>query len=274
MTSSLDAAPLGQATVYPTSYDPALLFPIDRAPNRESLQPLPLWYGADIWNAYEVSWLNIKGKPVVATARFTVPHDSPRLVESKSLKLYLNSFNEERLDDEYSVAARMARDLSEVCGATVDVELTPLSRQTDSQALQPLQGQNIDHIDVEISAYQPDANLLRCVDNASRVEETLVSELLKSNCPVTNQPDWASVQIQYSGLQIDPAALLKYIVSLRRHDEFHEHCVERIYCDIQRVCRPDRLLVYARYTRRGGLDINPWRSSEPTEVSQARTIRQ
>jgi len=273
MNTPLTHAPLGQEVVYPTSYDPKLLFPIDRTPNRQTLGPLPDWAGADIWNAYEISWLNPRGKPVVATARFVFPHSSPRLVESKSFKLYLNSFNDERFANEQEVGERMRADLAAACGASVEVEITPVGRQA-AQGYEALEGVNIDDIDVEIEVYTPAPELLGCVPGGPVVEETLVSDLLKSNCPVTGQPDWASVQVRYAGPQIDRAALLKYIVSLRRHDEFHEHCVEKMYCDIWRICRPESLLVYARYTRRGGLDINPWRASSKVEVSQARTVRQ
>lgn len=273
MSSQLDHAPLGQEVAYPTTYDATLLFPIERAPNRMALGALPDWAGADIWNAYELSWLNAKGKPIVATARFVIPQDSPRLVESKSFKLYLNSFNDERFDDNKEVGERMQKDLSALCGAPVQVEITLIADQA-AEAYQPLDGVNIDGIDVEIEAYTPSPELLQCVPDGPEVSETLVSDLLKSNCPVTGQPDWASVQIRYSGPQIDQAALLKYIVSLRRHDEFHEHCVEKMYCDIWRICKPSSLFVYARYTRRGGLDINPWRASQAVEVSQARTVRQ
>lgn len=271
--SDLTHAPLGQEVAYPTTYDPGLLFPIDRQANRQTLGTLPLWSGADVWNAYEVSWLNLKGKPIVATARFLVPQNSPRLVESKSFKLYLNSFNEERFGAEQDVVSRMQRDLSHVCGVEIQVELYPLQHQ-NAEACESLQGDNIDDIDVEISLYTPSPELLQCVPDGPVVQETLVSDLLKSNCPVTGQPDWGSVQIRYTGPQIDRAALLKYIVSLRHHDEFHEHCVERMYCDIWRNCQPQSLLVYARYTRRGGLDINPWRSSHETQVSPVRTVRQ
>lgn len=273
MNSHLENAPLGHETVYPTTYDAGLLYPIERAPNRLALGSLPDWVGADIWNAYEISWLNPKGKPVVATATFTVPQDSPNLIESKSFKLYLNSFNEERFDNKSEVMARMQRDLSSVCGAQVDVQLLTLAEQTGS-VYQPMEGINIDDLDVAIDTYTPTPDLLRCVPEGPEVEETLVSDLLKSNCPVTSQPDWATVQIRYSGPQIDRASLLKYIVSLRRHDEFHEHCVEKMYCDIWRVCQPQSLLVYARYTRRGGLDINPWRASHDVQVAATRTIRQ
>lgn len=273
MTSPLDNAPLGHEVAYRSAYDPKLLFPIERAPNRLGLGDLPNWSGADIWNAYEISWLNARGKPIVATARFVVPHDSPRLVESKSFKLYLNSFNDERFADDKEVAERMREDLAATCGAPVQVEIAPLGGQP-GQAYEALEGINIDGLDVAIDAYTPSPELLRCVPGGPDVEETLVSDLLKSNCPVTGQPDWASVQVRYAGPRIDREALLKYIVSLRRHDEFHEHCVERMYCDIWRACKPRSLLVYARYTRRGGLDINPWRASDAVEVSQARTVRQ
>lgn len=270
---TLAQAPLGQEVSYPDAYNPALLFPIERATNRAALATPANWYGADIWNAYEVSWLTPKGKPVVALARFTFPHDSPRLVESKSFKLYLNSFSEERFGHADAISQIMRRDLSQAAGAEISVDLTPLAPQLGLQC-GALDGISIDDADIQISTYEPAPGLLRCLPDAPVVSETLVSDLLKSNCPVTGQPDWGSVQVRYSGPQIDRHALLRYIVSLRRHTEFHEHCVEKMYCDIWQACQPDSLLVYARYTRRGGLDINPWRSSAPADVSQARTPRQ
>ncbi len=270
---ALAQAPLGQEVAYPAAYDPGLLFPIERATNRAALAIPDTWYGADIWNAYEVSWLTPKGKPVVALARFTFPHDSPRLVESKSFKLYLNSFSEERCDSAQAVARLMERDLSRATGAAVGVELSPLGPQLSAE-YGPLEGASIDDADIAISTYEPAPDLLQCVPGAGVVTETLVSDLLKSNCPVTGQPDWGSVQLRYTGAQIDRDALLRYIVSLRRHTEFHEHCVEKMYCDIWQACQPHSLLVYARYTRRGGLDINPWRSSAPAQVGQGRTPRQ
>ncbi len=266
-------APLGQDVSYPDSYDPGLLFPIDRAANRRSLEIPGPWYGADIWNAYEVSWLNQKGKPTAALARFVFPQESPMLVESKSFKLYLNSFNEERFDNAQAVRDIMTRDLSQAAGAPVQITLNELG-QADRLSCHALEGVNIDGADIEITAYEPAPGLLRCLPNGEVASETLVSELLKSNCPVTGQPDWGSVQVRYTGPRIDREALLAYIVSLRRHTEFHEHCVEKMYCDIWHACKPQSLMVYARYTRRGGLDINPWRSSEPSEVSLARGLRQ
>jgi 7-cyano-7-deazaguanine reductase len=266
-------APLGQDVSYPDSYDPGLLFPIDRALNRQSLKLPGPWFGADIWNAYEISWLNRKGKPTAALARFIVPHESPRLIESKSFKLYLNSFNEERFDNAGVVREIVARDLSQAAGVPVGVEVNELS-PADRLGCKPLEGVNIDAADIDITTYEPAPGLLRCMPGGEMASETLVSDLLKSNCPVTGQPDWGSVQVRYTGPRIDREALLAYIVSLRRHTEFHEHCVEKMYCDIWHACNPQTLLVYARYTRRGGLDINPWRSSEPAEVSLDRGLRQ
>lgn len=271
--SILAHAPLGHDVSYPDAYDPALLFPIDRGPNREKLVIPHAWFGADIWNAYEISWLNPKGKPVAGVARFTFSPDSPRLIESKSFKLYLNSFNEERFERIDQVKERMAHDLARAAGAAVSVEIN-IDIGRESVVCQPMDGICIDDTDVDITVHQPSASLLRCTPSAPLVTETLMSDLLKSNCPVTSQPDWGSVQVRYTGPQIDRGALLEYIVSMRRHNEFHEHCVEQIYCHIWQACQPQSLLVYARYTRRGGLDINPWRSSQPSEVSQIRTPRQ
>ncbi len=265
--------PLGQATTYPDAYDPSVLFPLARSLNRAQL-PQPLWqYGADIWNAYEMSWLNPKGKPMVGIARFTVPHDSPYLIESKSLKLFLNSLNEECYANAAEVHDVLTHDLSKAAGAPVDVVLTP-TQSHPSVTCQALPGLSIDDLDITITAKQPAPHLLRCLSNTAPISETLTSDLLKSNCPVTGQPDWGSVQVSYTGPQIDPKSLLEYIVSLRRHTEFHEHCVEKMYCDIWQACSPQSLLVYARYTRRGGLDINPWRSSMPADISQERGLRQ
>ncbi|NYT85741.1 NADPH-dependent 7-cyano-7-deazaguanine reductase QueF [Pollutimonas harenae] len=270
---ALVKAPLGREISYPDAYDASLLFPIDRSTNRAALSLPESWYGADIWNAYEVSWLTPKGKPVVALARFIFPQNSPRLVESKSFKLYLNSFSEERFDSTNTVRTIMQADLSLAAGADVNIELNPLS-QPPALEYGSMEGINIDDTDIEISTYEPTPGLLQCLPAGKNISETLVSDLLKSNCPVTGQPDWGSVQVRYTGLQIDRDALLRYIVSLRRHTEFHEHCVEKMYCDIWQACKPTSLFVYARYTRRGGLDINPWRSSEPAHVSHARTARQ
>lgn len=272
---SLSASPLGRATPGSTHYDPALLFPIARADTRAGLDLPQAAYGADIWNAYELSWLNAKGKPVVAIGRFTVPMDSDSLIESKSLKLYLNSYNEERFEYADIVRQRLHADLSRACGKPVHVEILSV-RPAFELSCAPLRGTSIDDQDLDFEPDQtPRPDSLVLSEPAPFVREILVSELLKSNCPVTGQPDWASLQIRYAGPRIDHAGLLRYIVSLRRHQEFHELCVEKIYGEIMRRCAPEELLVYARYTRRGGLDINPWRASfQPTDIGQVRTLRQ
>lgn len=272
-TNSLQHSPLGQATNYPSRYQPELLFGIPRADNRGHLTIPTNWFGADIWNAYEMSWLNSKGKPVVAIGRFEVPWHSPRLIESKSLKLYLNSFNEEKIDSPEELTQRIQQDLSTVAGASVQVTIQAL-QNFRAHPIDSLSGTLIDELDVEIEHYTPQENLLKVVPDASLVSETLRSDLLKSNCLVTNQPDWGSVQIQYIGPQIDHSSLLAYIVSLRHHNEFHEHCVERLYNDIWQSCQPEKLFVYARYTRRGGLDINPWRANYAATPMEPRLARQ
>jgi 7-cyano-7-deazaguanine reductase len=236
--------------------------------------------GADIWTAYELSWLNLRGKPQVAMGRFIVPCESSHLVESKSLKLYLNSFNNTRFASVDDVKKTMQHDLSvavwhgAVGQASVGVQLL-LPEQFSAEKIQEMQGVNLDRLDLDCTHYQPAPELLSAARDEQPVTETLISHLLKSNCLVTGQPDWGSVSISYSGAQIDQAGLLQYIVSFRNHNEFHEHCVERIYMDIMRRCQPTKLCVQARYTRRGGVDINPWRSSHPQAMPpQIRTARQ
>jgi len=279
MSQTIDpgiSSPLGKPTEYHADYAPELLFPIPRQLKRDELgiaaDSLP-FVGVDVWNAYEVSWLNPKGKPVVALARFQVPADSPSLIESKSFKLYLNSFNQTAFADTASVEATLLRDLSAAAGAPVSALIEVLGQQPQVETGYPT-GELLDDLDIECTAYQPAPELLRTGDGPV-VEETLYSHLLKSNCLVTGQPDWAMVVIRYRGRPIDRAGLLRYIVSFRGHNEFHEQCVERIYCDIQRRCAPDVLAVYARYTRRGGLDINPFRSSgEFSLPANIREVRQ
>lgn len=272
---TIQASPLGKPAAYIDQYSPVLLFPIGRAENRAALSAGTRRpdLGVDIWTAYELSWLNDKGKPQVATATITVPAESPHIIESKSFKLYLNSLNQSVLPDVDAVAALMRRDLGTAAGCAVQVEI----HTDDSPAnttIAPLAGELLDAQDIRFDQYLPDATLLRCTE-AGTAREVLVSHLLKSNCPVTGQPDWASLQISYAGPQIDHAQLLRYIVSFRQHAGFHEHCVERIFDDIMRMCHPDALTVYARYTRRGGLDINPWRSTQGNEPpGNIRTARQ
>jgi len=249
---------LGRHVDYPREYDASLLFPIARSLGRDALDikadALP-FFGNDRWHAYELSWLDTRGKPCVATATFEVPADSPNLVESKSLKLYLNSFNASRFDSDDAVRAAIARDLSNAAGAPVAVAFGLPPLRSDDVAI------DLDAQDIAIESYgPPDAALLAC-DASDEADETLASALLKSNCPVTGQPDWASVRIAYRGPRIDRAGLLRYLVSFRDHAEFHEQCVERIFVDVLARCRPRELSVEARYTRRGGLDINPWRAT-------------
>ncbi|HVT33872.1 MAG TPA: NADPH-dependent 7-cyano-7-deazaguanine reductase QueF, partial [Rhodanobacteraceae bacterium] len=225
-----------------------------------------------IWNAYELSWLDARGKPEIAIGEIRVPATTPNLVESKSLKLYLGGYAHERFARTDDVRESIARDLSAAAGGPVAVALTTPDRFA-AFSIVALEGESIDGLAVSIEHYgPPDADLLRAGDED--VEETLVSNLLKSNCPVTGQPDWASVAIRYEGPRIDRESLLRYIVSFRNHSEFHEHCVERMHVDLMRRCAPRKLAVYARYTRRGGIDINPWRGSEPGEPPNPRTARQ
>ena len=265
MTNTVDLSPLGKSSAYRTDYAPELLFPIPRQGKRDEIGlrgTLP-FFGVDIWNAYEISWLNQRGKPQVAVARFTVPCDSPNIIESKSFKLYLNSFNQTRLDSPEALLALLQQDISAGFGATVHIALT-LQDGFAGLQMGELDGLLLDRLDIEVSQYSPSPQLLRANHAEAPVEETLVSHLLKSNCLVTGQPDWASVQIRYAGPQIEQESLLRYLIGFREHNEFHEQCVERIFVDILRQCAPQKLAVYARYTRRGGLDINPWRSNFST----------
>jgi 7-cyano-7-deazaguanine reductase len=265
---------LGRSTAYPDRYDPALLFPIPRAPQRAVIgvgDPLP-FHGVDIWNAYEVSWLDARGKPQVALAEFRVPATSPNIVESKSFKLYLGSFNQERMESSESLRARLREDLSRAAGANVEIALISPAHFSEIR-FEELAGESIDDAPIAIDDYgPPDAAHLRRREHEA--EETLVSQLLKTNCPVTGQPDWASVQIRYAGPRIDREGLLRYIVSFRGHADFHEHCVERIFMDILRVCAPRKLDVQARYTGRGGLDINPRRRTDVAAPHNPRGARQ
>lgn len=274
--SKPEDSPLGRAVAYDGRYDPGLLFPIARAGKRGELglaEPLP-FFGVDIWNAYELSWLDKRGKPRVMLAEFRIPASSPNLIESKSFKLYLSGFAQTRFDSADAVRAALRRDVGEAVGAPVSVVLAPLA-SADAGRIENLAGELIDELSIDIVHYGPPRADLLVADTEQRVDEALVSHLLKSNCPVTGQPDWASVQIAYAGPRIDRAGLLRYLVSFREHAEFHEQCVERIFVDVMAHCAPTRLGVYARYTRRGGLDINPWRSStREGEPDNRRTSRQ
>ncbi len=270
------ASPLGKATDYPNRYAPELLYSIPRQDKRSELgiadDALP-FVGEDLWNAYELSWLNTRGKPVVAVGNFRIPADSPNLIESKSFKLYLNSFNQTAFDSIEAVAAILLQDLSAAAGKPIQLALEPLAARPQAAIGIP-PGIMLDDLDIACTAYQPAPEQLNN-EGGPAVEETLFSHLLKSNCLVTGQPDWAMVVIRYRGRPIDRAGLLRYIVSFRNHNEFHEQCVERIFTDILRRCAPESLAVHARYTRRGGLDINPFRSTgEYGPPGNTREIRQ
>ncbi|MCG9748900.1 NADPH-dependent 7-cyano-7-deazaguanine reductase QueF [Vibrio brasiliensis] len=253
---------LGQKTEYSNQYDPSLLQPVPRSLNRDDLDlgdTLP-FQGCDIWTLYELSWLNEKGLPQVAIGEVSIPATSTNLIESKSFKLYLNSFNQTRFASWDEVERALVKDLSHCAGEDVSVTIRSVVDYTDSVVV-TMDGDCIDDQDIEITSYDFDRTLIQGAATGDIVEESLHSHLLKSNCLITNQPDWGSVEIQYTGKQIDREALLRYIVSFREHNEFHEQCVERIFTDIMEFCQPESLTVYARYTRRGGLDINPYRSN-------------
>ena len=274
---------LGKPSAYVDQYDASLLFPIPRAQKRQEIGVATAspFFGADIWSAYELSWLNLRGKPQVAIAHFTIPCESANIVESKSFKLYLNSFNNTRFADAAEVLARLRTDINEavwrgsVVQASIGVKLIA-PELFDREPIYELDGLSLDRLDVECTRYQPAPDLLVAnTADESPVTEVLVSNLLKSNCLVTGQPDWGSVQISYSGAAIAHEGLLQYIVSFRNHNEFHEQCVERIFMDIWTRCKPIKLSVYARYTRRGGLDINPFRTSHPQALPvNSRNARQ
>ncbi|MDB5857398.1 MAG: 7-cyano-7-deazaguanine reductase [Ramlibacter sp.] len=280
--NSPDQSTLGKQTSYPDHYDPSQLYPMARAPKREEIGlagALP-FFGADLWTAFELSWLNTRGKPQVAIAHFTVPCETPNIIESKSLKLYLGSFSNSRFASADEVRDRLRADLSEAAwrgaetAATVGVRLV-LPDAFERERVQELEGLSLDRLDIECSDYTPAPQRLRTVVGEPPVQETLTSNLLKSNCLVTGQPDWGSIQVRYHGAAIAQEGLLQYLVSFRNHNEFHEQCVERIFMDVWRQCKPTKLSVYARYTRRGGLDINPLRTSHPMALpANLRTARQ
>ncbi|UTW08254.1 NADPH-dependent 7-cyano-7-deazaguanine reductase QueF [Pseudomonas benzenivorans] len=276
MHPAAEHSPLGKSSEYIATYTPSLLFPIPRAPKWAELgltaATLP-YQGVDLWNCFELSWLLPSGKPVVAIGEFAIPADSPNIIESKSFKLYLNSLNQTVFADVAELVAVLQADLSGAAGKPVGVRVRRLD-EVAAEGVATLPGRCIDELDVSISNYaQPQPQLLRC-EPGRIVEESLHSHLLKSNCPVTGQPDWGSVVVQYRGAALDPASLLAYLVSFRQHADFHEQCVERIYLDLLGLLEPERLTVYARYVRRGGLDINPYRSSAAIEPDNRRLVRQ
>ncbi len=270
----LNSLSLGKVTDYKDTYSPELLQGVPRTLSREQIgleSDLP-FQGVDLWNGYEVSWLNTKGKPQVAILRCWVPIDSYNLIESKSFKLYLNSLNQSKFNDWKTLESAINNDLSNCANAPVTAKLYSLNTASDFNISLP-QGECLDDLDIEVDTYSPNVQLLS-VDTSTKVEECVYSDLLKSNCLITHQPDWATLYIRYSGSKIDREGLLKYIISFRQHNEFHEQCVERIFCDILNKCSPTNLTVYARYTRRGGLDINPFRSNFETLDVDLRLPRQ
>ncbi len=272
--STANQSLLGQATPYCTQYDPSILFPVPRQEKRDELglQPEALPFsGQDVWTGFEISWLNDKGKPQVGWALFFFPAESPYLIESKSFKLYLNAFNGTRFSSAEAVKQHWITDLSQACGADVKVALYDLNEPHTLIGAPP--GECLDDLDIEVSDYQVRSDLLK-IASSKHVSETLYSHLLKSNCLVTGQPDWGSIVIRYEGAEINRESLLKYLVSFREHNEFHEQCVERVFVDLMRYCQPEKLTVYARYVRRGGLDINPYRSNFETEFDLRRLVRQ
>ncbi|WP_240473434.1 NADPH-dependent 7-cyano-7-deazaguanine reductase QueF [Ferrimonas senticii] len=273
---ALKGLTLGQQTQYQDHYNPQLLQPVPRSLNRDAIDltdSLP-FTGADLWTGFELSWLNAKGKPMVAVVHFVIDANSSNLVESKSFKLYLNSFNQTKVDSVDALKQMLERDLSACADGQVQVQIT-LPADFAAEPVVELAGELIDDLDIEISNYEFNPDYLQNAASDEVVTETLRSNLLKSNCLITSQPDWGSVQIRYQGPKIDREALLRYLISFRQHNEFHEQCVERIFTDIQRYCGCQQLTVYARYTRRGGLDINPFRSNfEAVPTNNHRLARQ
>ena len=276
MHPAAEHSPLGKSSEYISTYTPSLLFPIPRTAKWAELgltaETLP-YRGVDFWNCYELSWLLPSGKPVVAIGEFCIPADSPNIIESKSFKLYLNSLNQTPFASQVEVVSTLEKDLSAAAGKPVGVRIRSL-KDIEAEGIVPVPGACVDDLDVTVNSYdRPQPELLRC-DESRVVEEALHSHLLKSNCPVTSQPDWGSVAVEYRGAALDHASFLAYIVSFRQHSDFHEQCVERIFMDLQRLLKPEKLTVYARYVRRGGLDINPYRSTEKLTLENGRLARQ
>lgn len=276
MQHPAEQSPLGKSSEYVSSYAPQLLFPISRETKWAELglngQHLP-YQGVDIWTCYELSWLLPSGKPVVAIAEFSIPANSPNIIESKSFKLYLNSLNQSVFESTASLENTLIKDLSAVAGAPVQVQVRSLDTVT-AEGIAPLAGQCVDDLEIQVSDYaHPKPELLRC-NTGKHVSATLYSHLLKSNCPVTGQPDWGTLVVEYQGPELDPASLLAYVVSFRQHQDFHEQCVERVFLDLLKLLNPVHLCVYARYVRRGGLDINPYRSTSTHWPTSQRLVRQ
>jgi 7-cyano-7-deazaguanine reductase len=268
--STPEQSSLGRASAYPEAIDPALLFAIARSGQREALAmpDPPPFRGVDVWTCWELTWLRPDGRPQVAVAQLAVPADSPAIVESKSLKLYLGGYAQVRFDDPAAVAARIGAEVGACAGAPVAVRLR-VGAEVETLLPAPFaHGESIDEVETTIEHVDGPAPALLAT-GAGRVAERLTSRLFRSACPVTGQPDFADIAIDYAGAPLDRAGLLRYLVSYRRHRGFHEQCVERLFLDIKARCAPDRLTVQGRFTRRGGLDISPWRSDDPDAVAPA-----
>lgn len=266
-----DHSPLGKTVNYIDSYDANLLFPIPRKAKRDEIGivgRLP-FYGVDVWNGFELSWLNAKGKPIVGIAQFVFPCESPAIIESKSFKLYLNSFNQTIFNTKQAVVNLLETDLSERAQAPVTVQVQFLSEMREFQ-VGNYTSFCLDDLDIEVSRYDVCPEYLTV--ESEKITETVHSHLLKANCLVTGQPDWGSVEISYTGNKINHAGLLKYIISFRKHNEFHEQCIERIFMDILTRCKPSELTVEGRFVRRGGLDINPFRSTNKLKTPGTRRL--
>ncbi|MGP4713808.1 MULTISPECIES: NADPH-dependent 7-cyano-7-deazaguanine reductase QueF [unclassified Psychrobacter] len=276
-----------QTTDYPTEYSPQTLYPIARSMGRAAIgwQDDKLAVGVDWWQAFEMSWLNVQGVSQVAIARFSVPASSPYIIESKSLKLYLNSINFTEFASWQEVQTLITKDLSACVQADVQVELFALDGEPSELMISQPKGICIDNALADSTekvalTLHPDASLLRGdaqrASSDSSAPVSFFSNLLRSNCPVTNQPDWGTLAVEISSdLAVDDAAMLRYILSFRQHNGFHEQCVEQIFADLSEVYQPSQLMVRAWYTRRGGIDINPCRVSDMSLLPKpSRLIRQ
>jgi 7-cyano-7-deazaguanine reductase len=257
---------LGQTVAYPTKYSPDILFKIKRSEGRKNINSDVEFFGIDIWNCYEISWINSKGKPEVRILEIYIPSTSEFLVESKSLKLYFFSLNNEKFDSEEVFKDLVKKDLESLLICTVHLELKKI-QDYKNYKLESIDAISIDDIDISPRYTQPSQDIIKYKGEIA--EETLYSNLHKTNCLITSQPDWATLIISYKGLKIDHSSLLEYIISFRNEDMFHEHSVEKILSELLSSGKFEKLTVYARYTRRGGIDINPIRSTEPISITEA-----
>ncbi len=274
MSAVSDDLPLGRASHNPVTYTPSLLRSIARAESRQQAgigASLP-FRGEDAWNCYEFSWLNARGRPEVAVIKIQVPCSSSHIVESKSLKLYLNSYAQTTFGNRSELVSTLDSDLALAFRSPVIVALLDVDRNVDR--IGDLPGHCLDDLDVAIDAYHRDPDLIDCVADEVTVRETHYTHLFRSVCPVTGQPDWASIMVQYVGRRIEAESLLRYLVSYRNHAAFHESTIELIFMDLMRCASPDHLTIYGRFQRRGGIDINPFRSTDESIAPSIRMVRQ